>query len=332
MKSLVITPRPTDALSFYRCVGPLRRLRETHNFNFSVQSQINWAVLAEYDNLFLHRPFQAEHSQIADIAKKWGIKYWCDFDDWLLGLEKDNPARQVFDDSKKHVIDCVKHADLIFAATNHLKNLYQGIGGKRVIHIPNAYDDELFPYAKTKKERLKICLWRGSNSHNQDIKSVLPGLEKTIKTFPDWQFVFLGYDPSWMFTQSFQNVHYVAGKQPLEYMHMIWDMAPSVMYHPLHDSDFNRAKSMCSWLEATHAGAAFVGPDFEEYKRPGLLNYKPNSPESFFETMRLLLGSPNRITKNFKESFDHINQSFLLKHANKLRWEALSVWSKPKDF
>jgi glycosyltransferase involved in cell wall biosynthesis len=324
MKSLVVTPRPTDALSFYRCVGPLRRLKEQYPFSFSVQAQINWSVLAEYDNLFLHRPYQTEHAQIADIAKKWGYKIWCDFDDWLLDLEKDNPAKKVFDESKEHVLRCKRSADLIFTATNHLKTLCESVGAKRVVHVPNAYDNELFPYAQTKKERLKICMWRGSNSHNLDIKSILPGLEKTIKTFPDWQFVFLGYDPSWMFLNQYNNVHYVAGKHPLEYMHMIWDMAPSVVYHPLHDSDFNRSKSMCSWLEATHAGAAFVGPDFEEFNQPGITNYKPGNSDSFFESMKLMLQSPVRIQENFNRSSEFISSKLLLKQVNEIRWKALS--------
>lgn len=325
MKSLVVSPRPTDALSFYRCIGPLRRLRETHPFDFTQNSSLNWAVMAEYDNTFLHRPYTPEHVKIMDIAKNYGIKIWGDYDDWLLDLEYDNPAKGVFDSAKKDILHCKKNFDLLFVTTQRLKELCEGVGATNVVVAPNAYDHRLFPYARQKKaERTKICLWRGSNTHNQDLKSIMPALEKVIQENTDWQFVFVAYNPSWMMSQKYSNVHYIGPKETLEYMRMIWEIAPLIMYHPLHDNDFNRSKSMCSWLEASHAGAAFVGPDFEEYSRPGIVKYQPGNSDSFYDAMSGLIKSKDAMINSIQDSAKYIHENLTLDHVNKIRWKALS--------
>ena len=323
MKTALISPRPTDAISFYRAAGPLRRLRQSHpEFDYTQIDTINWSILAQFDKIFLHRGYTPEHAQVAMIAKKWGIPLIGDYDDYLFDLDSDNPAKQIFDNAASDVLKCTLAADLTFVTTEHLKKLLKKQGAKNIVVAPNAYDSRLFPYAKKKKEKLKICLWRGSNTHNKDLLSVLPGLERLFKTFPDWQFVFVASNPSWMFRHSHNNVHHVNSRDIMEYMHMIWEMAPSVMYHPLFESDFNKAKSMCSWLEATHAGAAFVAPNFDEFTRPGITNYKANDPESFFESMKALLSDPKTIDDNAKLSASHIEKHLSLDVVNEIRWNA----------
>jgi glycosyltransferase involved in cell wall biosynthesis len=324
MKTALISPRPTDAISFYRAAGPFRRMREQFSdFDYDIIDTINWALLTRYDNVFLHRGYTAEHVKVAEIAKKWGVPLIGDYDDYLLNLEHDNPAKGVFDNAVKDTLECTRALDLTFVTTEYLKGLLEQAGAKNVVVAPNAYDAKLFPYAAKKKDKLKICLWRGSNTHNKDVMSVLPGLERLFKTFPDWQFVFVASNPSWMFRHTHSNVHFVGSKDILEYMHMMYEMAPSVVYHPLFDSDFNRAKSMCSWLEATHAGAAFVGPEFEEFTRPGITNYKPNDPESFFESMKSLLSNPIKIEGNYRESAEYIARELTLERVNEIRMSAI---------
>jgi hypothetical protein len=49
-----------------------------------------------------------------------------------------------------------------------------------------------------------------------------------------------------------------------EYHQMIAEMRPALMVVPLVNSDFNKAKSDCAFLEGTFAGAVVVAPDFQE--------------------------------------------------------------------
>lgn len=331
MRTLVVTPSTTDPISFYRGAWPLKRLRETYGLDFEFSDAINWSSLTNVENLFLHRPFTAQHASVAEIAKNWQCPMWGDYDDWLIDLAIDNPAKTMFDNNVDNVKSCIKALDLCFTTTEHLKGLIERNGGKNVVVVPNAYDHNLFPYAKQKKERLKICLWRGSSTHNHDISSVLPALEKLFEIFPDWSFVFAAHNPSWMFRKKdHPNVHFVGAKNMLEYMHMVWDMAPGIVYHPLTDTDFNRSKSMCSWIEATHAGAAFVAPDFEEFQRPGITNYKAEDMQSFFEKMHSLLANPQMLDDNFNSSADYIASNLTLDKVNEIRWSELKKLHQTK--
>lgn len=323
MKSLVVTPSTTDPISFYRGAHPLRRLRQSYDYDFEFTDAVNWSTISNVDNVFLHRGFIPQHAEVAQICKNWGMPIWGDYDDWLLGLTIDNPAYSRFDGNRDAIKKCMAALDLCFATTEHLAQLLRNEGVKNVVVAPNAYDHRLFEYARRQKERLKICLWRGSSTHNHDLLSVLPGLEDIFKKHSDWHFIFAGHNPSWLFKEKHANVHYVEPKSTLDYMQMIWDIAPSVVYHPLTATDFNRAKSMCSWLEATHAGAAFLAPAFDEFVRPGITNYEAENSQSFFEKMDALLSDPNQIKDNVQASMGEIAQNFTLEKVNEIRWKAL---------
>lgn len=300
-------------------------MREAYDFDFTFTDSVNWASMANVDNVFLHRAFVAQHAEVAQICKNWQMPLWGDYDDWLLGLTVDNPAYARFENNREHIKKSMMALDLCFTTTEHLKMLLQKEGVKNVVVAPNAYDAKMFPYAKKKKERLKICLWRGSATHNHDLLSILPGLEEIFKKHKSWQFIFAAHNPSWMFKSQHENVHYVEPKSMLDYMRMIYDIAPSVMYHPLTDTDFNRAKSMCSWLEATHAGAAFLAPSFEEFMLPGITNYKAEDSESFFKNMDMLLTNTNLIPENYALSAQHIAEHLTLEKVNEIRWSALKA-------
>ena len=49
---------------------------------------------------------------------------------------------------------------------------------------------------------------------------------------------------------------------------------PHWLICPLIDNKFNRSKSNIAWIEASWAGAAVIGPELPEWKRPGIINYK----------------------------------------------------------
>ncbi len=93
-------------------------------------------------------------------------------------------------------------------------------------------------------------------------------------------------------------MNYIDGMGTLEYFRYMHDVAAAIVVHPLSDCDFNRAKSMACYLEASHAGAAFVGPDFEEFQRPGITAYKPDDGTSFFDAVNNLIEHPNKIIEN----------------------------------
>ena len=324
MKILYVTPNSTDPLAFYRGTGPLSRLRrDNHEFDFVDCKDISWASVYNHDLVMMHRPHREEHLMIAKICEKWATPLVLDYDDWLLDLSESNPAFEIYRGSRQALIEIAKCADATFVATEKLKELQESIGGKNVVVVPNAYDSKLFPYRKNKQERNRIFLWRGGNSHTQDVLSIKDGFERLMKKHPQWQFVFIAQPPWWL-DKSIKNIHYIAGLGIYEYFKCIWDLGPAIMAHPLTNSDFNKAKSMCSWLEATHAGAAFVGPKFKEFERPGITHYEAENPDSFFEVCDDLIMNPIKIIKNIELSEQEVFTNLELTKVNELRYNVFS--------
>lgn len=321
MHILYVTPNSTDPLAFYRGTGPLRRMREDiPNFNYTDAKEVNWSTIVAHDLVLLQRPFRPEHLQIVELCNKWGVPVVADFDDLLSDLDTSNPAYQTFMESRDSFIAIVKRLDGIIVATDMLGARLKELGARcPIVTIPNAYDSRLFPYTDELLERQKIILWRGGNSHVQDLMSIRDDHERLIAEFPDWNFVFIGQDPWWLTKR--ENIKLVSGMGILEYMHAIHTIAPAIMYHPLTDTVFNRSKSMCSWLEASHARAAFIGPDFDEFNRDGINRYAQGG---FYEVAASLMQSTDKIRDSILTSRAYISEHLELSVVNSMRYEFLN--------
>lgn len=331
MRVAYIAPDASDPLAFYRGSGPLAHLCKTQeNFQYEyIDSNITWASLLKFDLVFLQRPFQPDHLKVCEIATKWNIPIVADFDDWLYDLPPSNPAYAAFNAQKKTLVQIVNALNGIIVANEHLKTMIKTLlldQEKRIDVIPNAYNLGLvkkYRHPKNVKERKMIFAWRGGTSHGEDILSVKEDYLKLFKEFPAWQFVFIAQNPWILEAKDFPNVQTSDGLKVAEYFRAIHDTAPAIVAHPLSDNDFNRCKSMCSWLEATHARSAFIGPDFEEFKRPGVLNYGKN--RSFFDAAHELLSNPEKILEYYKTSEEYIMENLTLDKINPLRMKAFEA-------
>lgn len=328
MKIAYVTPDASDALAYYRGSGPLARLCKTQNeFDYThIPNDISWASLKKFDAVFLQRPVSPEYLKVCELCDKWNIPLIADFDDWLYDLPPSNPAQLAFKQHQKTFVQILNALDSIIVATTKLKELITPMlldQNKPIYVVPNAYDVELFrKYRNSKnvKEKKKIFAWRGGTSHLDDMRSVKEDYRNLFKSYPDWTFVFIAQHPWILDTKEFPNVQMADPLKIIEYFRAVHDTGISILAHPLVDNDFNRAKSMCSWLEATHARAAFIGPDFEEFKRDGILNY--GKELSFFEAGAKLLDDPLLMNQMYYNSEMHIMKNLTLDIVNELRMKA----------
>lgn len=323
MKILYVTPNPSDALSFYRGAGPLRRLRQHYDFDYTTPSSLNWSSVVDCDMVFFQRPYTQEHKAVIELCRKWGVPFIVDFDDWLYELSPDNPAFHTYNNNKEFYHHAAETCTKLSVATQEMADLYFNEFGIEATVIPNAYDTELFK-PRPVDDHNKIVMWRGSNSHTQDLFSVRLGWLELIKKHTDWTFVFVNVPP-WFLGQQFKNVQTIGPRSVIDYMAMLQEVKPAIMTHPLTNCAFNRSKSMCSWIEATHAGAAFVGPDFKEYQRDGIVNYEAENSESFFNAIDGLITNPIRIIDGAKKGQALITNELSLLEVNKERIKLFSL-------
>jgi len=330
MKIAYVTPDASDPLAFYRGTGPLCNLVKNHkDFDYThLPNDISWASLKKFDAVFIQRPHSPEFLKVCELADKWSIPIIGDFDDWLYELPPSNPAAIGFKTHQTSFVQILNSLSSIIVATEKLKELILPLlldQTKPIYVIPNAYDVNLFKkyrHSKNVKPKQKIFAWRGGNSHLGDLLSVKEDYRNLFKSYPDWQFVFIAQHPWILDAKGFNNVQMADPLKIVEYFRALHDTGISILAHPLEDNDFNRAKSMCSWLEATHARAAFIGPDFNEFKREGILNYGKDL--SFFEASSRVLSDPQLMNKMYFDSEVHIMQHLTLDIVNEKRMKAFS--------
>lgn len=325
----LLTGSPTDATSFYRAIGPFSRLRETFEFNVMFNRELSWATLSWSNILFMHRPDNVNHVQVAKIARKMGRKVWIDFDDDMTCVPTDNPCFKDALAAKPWAIECLKIADVVTVTTEAMKENFSK-WNKNIHVIPNGVDSRIFK-GPEKTEPNKLILWRGTPTHDRDLWTYASAITRALEKHPDWRIIFLGYNP-WFITNHLKDSQYtlIEGQELLSYFELIQKMKPDIMIVPLHDSPFNRAKSNIAWLEGSMAGAAVVRPAWE--------NWAPEIPEgsyatnddlamnNFYNEFDLLMShSYDQLGDINKRSVEVIKQKYMLDDLNVKRKELIEA-------
>lgn len=319
----------TDATSFYRGAGPISRIRKKYGdkIRFSVFNEINWAtLLMNADGVFIQRPFNDQHYTIVEMAKDLNLKLWVDYDDDLFQVPTDNPAHKIYNESKiqKNVAKIIAMADHVSVTTEHLKKQFQSGAttlNRNITVVPNAYDFDLFPYRSEElAPRQKIVMWRGSATHHRDVMSCAEAIVSLSKVpnYSDWLWRMIG-DNLWFVTDYMphKNVVWSNALDTIKYQKHIYDIAPKAIIVPLHDSSFNKSKSNIAWIEGTFAGAVTIAPDWDEWRRPGVLNYK--DPEDFKKKLNSVMAGALDTDAMVKKSWEDIKQNYNVMHVNERR-------------
>lgn len=363
-------PGPTDGTSFYRAMGPLQALdAEREDFSFEVPQQINWAYLRASDGVFMQRPFRPEHIKLIQMTKAHGKPVWIDYDDDLFTVPLSNPTHKVYGEKSvaNNILTCITQADIISVSTVCLQDKLQRIlaqiskaGDKnekvpfrnfdpeKVVLVPNAYDEKMFGYSfrdwnKPVPDASLTVLWRGSSTHDADLWEYTEPMARVFSRHGKlngnaWTMNLIG-SPFWLTMREMERegvppeqIIVTPTMDPIDYMMYLKKIKPAAVIVPLLDDPFNRSKSNVAWLEATHAGAVVLAPDWEEWRRPGILNYKDK--EDFAHMFSgILMGLYDR-EKLVQQSRDYIAEHLTLTKVNRLRSEILSrmekidVWSQ----
>lgn len=313
-----LIPNPTDATSLFRAVGPLSKLKHVIDCEFTHNTGISWATLAWCDILFIQRPWGKAYRKACEIALTNNIPVWIDFDDNLLDIPDWNPAKKNYQnkEDQEDMIEMLKMASVITTTTEYLRTQFLQYN-QNVFIIPNAFDDYMFTldYIPSKK---KIINWRGSNTHLEDLRSILPSLRKVQNRLDkekiEYGFHFIGDNSDMM--KGLVRHKRSDPVDPIQYFHLIKHINPSIQLVPLVDLPFNHAKSNIGWLEGVYSGAVVIAPKYlKEFNRPGCLNY--SDVEEFEE---ILYASCTQDTEEFyKQGYEYIDKNLRLSKINELR-------------
>ena len=333
-----------DATSYYRGQHPLCDLVHRKNISLSYSTEVSWATMDLADVLFLQRPFTKDHTTMGKVCQKMGRKLWCDWDDDLFTVPTDNPSHGTYSDkdTQMSVAILAAMADVVTVSTPVLAKRFNSIrekaGMPECVVIPNALSDHFIQKRQPRlneKKRRKLIFWRGSASHQADLDSV----EAQIREFmlsdfgKTWTLHFMGYRP-YRITNEIPPERCIVGggMDVIDYNDYFMTLQPGITIVPLCDHEFNHSKSNICWLEATLSQSLVVAPDFEEWRRPGIFNYK--EPKDFREALMAAMDCvENESYSRVDESWDFILKNLLLSQSNEKRWEILKSLcpNKPQE-
>lgn len=343
MKSIVnAIPADRDATAFYRSSGVLYGLLKELNIRNLAFKEFTWAEVAQVDAAFFQRPWGVNIPQIIDMFHDQGKKVWVDYDDDLFSVPFFNKTHKIYSDKKAQnaMASILSKADKVTVSTIALQAKFQKIleavkdgnpndktlilDPTKIIHVPNAYNRQFMGPIEKQGRQKKIVLWRGSSTHDKDLMEYTAAMGKVMGNHLDFTYTFVG-SPFWWSIEQFETIQGITDKNlvlagmldPIEYMRFLREIKPCLIVVPLHDCEFNRAKSNIAWIEATMAGAVCLAPNWPEWQRPGVINYE--SQIDFAEKMDAYLRGEFDGAKLWQDSADYISENLTIGKVNKTR-------------
>ena len=323
--NLITVPANTlDATSYYRAIGPMAHLRIVRQ---SLQTQcyekIFWCELAMADAVFMQRPFAQPHLQIAERARLHGMPLWIDHDDNLFDVPADNPCRETFMNKETHerIRKIFSLANIVSFSVPKLAAAYAPLlEGKTVVTIPNALMTNVsgkIPHHDGEK-RPDLILWRGSDTHQKDLDAFTPEMIAASQAMPQYRWIFQGYCTYQLQDGIGQRAERRKPVDIVDYHAILARMGPRIVVVPLSDSVFNHGKSNIAWIEATFAGGVCLAPDWDEWRRPGVVNYKDRD-DFFAKLIDLMSWNDAQIDAQWKLSRDYVEKHLTIKSTNAQR-------------
>ena len=322
MKILIVTPVTTDSCSFYRSGGIAPDLREKLNRNFPTDIYVTswdkekfvWQNLIEYNLIMFQRPYTDMSLQMGLYVKNLGIPLWVDFDDYLLDIPLGNPAYETIGKVRENIKKITAIADVVSVTTDLLRDQLQPYQ-KNIHVIPNAFNDYIFKKRKNQEERQKMILWRGGDSHLPDLMMFAEPIMRVMKNYSDWNFTFMGLLPWFMDYQA--NMFHMPAQDPIFYFNTITTIGSPVFHVPLIDNLFNRCKSNIAFIEAAYSGSACIAPDWDEWKRPGVLNYTDEI--GYYAWLENVIKGEVDIRQEADLAWEYVTDQLMLSKVNELR-------------
>lgn len=326
MNILTYAPVVGDGTSFYRLAGVMPYLKKEYSdikiTDISSNKFIDWYNLVGADILLFQRPFNEQHYAAIKMARNMNIRVVIDYDDDLFNIPQENPVYLNFESYKETMKSICTIVDEIWVSTIAIKatvSLYN----KNVVVIPNAHNDYLLPLNKKKEFNLetKKVAYRGGTTHEVDVYSKVKEWSDIINNNQDFDFYFLG--ARFLFLESLcgDNYNAMVGMHIIDYFKFFCEINPNIFIYTLNDTQFNKAKSNISWIEATYAGASVIAPEFlpEFANMPGVITYN-KSMSTIFNNIKDPIARL-RITNDI--SWKYIVENLLLSQVNNIRYQSL---------
>ena len=325
IRVLTFAPNVYDGTSFYRLGGVMPYLDKAYEDIFmrdmSHTKEIDWADYASFDVAVFQRPFIAPHLKTINMLKLMGVRVIIDYDDDVLNLPIHNPYYQNYKANEDNIKAICQAADHVWVSTDALKDTILKYNNSVEV-IPNAHNDYLFPVDKKmpfNRETKKVA-YRGGSTHEVDVYAHLNDWIEVINKNKQTEFYFMGSRFPYLESRCGDNYLIIPGTHLLDYFRNMHKLNPNIFIYPLEDSQFNKAKSNISWMEAVYSGAAVLAPVFhKDFIKPGILNFG----KSFINEFNSIKKDLDKQEQMNNDSWEYIKAKLLLSKVNERRYDSI---------
>lgn len=306
IKVLVIQGPQINGVTWWRCFRPLSVLRKQYRgqieFTFK-HKDLSPVDLDFHDVVLILRATTPDIIEYLGLAKNKGIPIIIDVDDDLINLPPSHPQHHEYTRNRRIIEQFFRLADRVWVSTPQL--LYVTDAIERGTVIPNAIlPSDLPDQPAPNRQR---WAWRGSSVHLEDVLASA-GWYYRFQLLPK-EFSWIGWTPPLKHEPNARFLPYES--DVFAYFEGLKRQQYNVIWKPLVNNLFNRAKSNIAWLEATMGGGVCV------------TNFATDD-DLEFEDWRFCLDEPTndyaRLVDAWEISCQAILENYNLESANALRF------------
>jgi glycosyltransferase involved in cell wall biosynthesis len=335
-------------IGYYRTIKPSEQI-EGHEVTimgkeiklFGTNLETQWDEIFQKYDVFWTSYFSHPETAASIFyhAQKHGKKVIIDVDDNYLDVPESNHVYEKFKPGKKDrafLSTILSFADALTVSTEPLKERLQGhiklVHGidKPVYVIPNFNDVKDWNFTPAKKEENRFVIgYSGSNSHQDDLRMVMPAIARIMNEYPNVHFeligavgkdkvkehfAFAGFDDD-----SLLRVHLKPATATFkEYPEYLSAQPWHVGICPLVDTPFTRAKSHIKWMEYSMYKIPVVAsrtyPYYMELKGRDTITDRETGylcrPNDWYETLKEVIHNYDEAKAIAENAYTHIKTNW----------------------
>jgi len=235
----------------------------------------------------------------------------------------------------------MEESDALQFSTMPLKRSFGYKLGKPTFVMPNLIDMDLARHRVVNDEDTIRIVWAGSASHYQDLKMIMPAIERILAEYKQVRFVSVGMKCDYMYEGKGESrklkkgFEYIEGSSFKEWNSLLGSTKADIAVVPLEDLKFNACKSNCRYLEWSVLKVAGIYSQVYPYsetithridgfKVPMFAHNRvatKNTLDTWYNYLKALIESKDLRTEIGEEAFANVDKHYSLQNN-------ISIWAE----
>jgi len=333
MKELRILAFTNGTASHVWRFDPLvRRFNKRTKHQMFVTTHDNWNGEIVGANLIILEMIAGHH--IVQTCRNMGAKIIYEADDATVdtyGKDRQN-LQHIGEKSRSTSLQTIRQCDALTVTTQELADNYARFTDKPIYVLPILMDYEYYQEAIDKKpprrntDEVRIG-WFGSRGHLEDLKMMLPALEKVMNKYKNARLVYAGYGGVKTDSLAHKAIHGnvdVFDKIPDEQKEFyssteeyLWPLKHRTLdidigLCPLIDDEFNRSKCPTKWFEfSVLETASICSPTvYGKVVKQGKTGLLADTVDDWEKSLSLLIEDKNLRTRLGRAAVEDVRKNY----------------------